>query len=103
MRTTDENKRAEVAYEMAYSLLPRRAHAELEELKAEFEESPELAAVSYFVRAAKSRGITLNTDDARALRVHSGHLDGERYYIVIEYPRFAATDLLANASRGLEP
>lgn len=103
MRTADENKRAEVVYERAYFLLPRRAHGELEELKSEFDQSPELGAMSYFVRAAKSRGIVPNSDDVRAFRVHSGWLDSKRDYIVIEYPRFTVVDLLANVTRGLEP
>ena len=103
MRTADENTRAAVAYDMAYFVLPRRAHADIEELKSEFDESPDMGAMFYFAHAAKMRGVQPNAEDVRALRSHTGRLDAERNYIVIEYPRFPAVDLLAEMSGGLLP
>jgi hypothetical protein len=104
MRTADENKRAEVVYEMAYFLLPRRAHGELEELKLEFDQSPELGAMSYFVRAAKARGIVPNADDVRAFRVHSGGWTvSENTSSLSTRDSRWSVDLLANVARGLEP
>ena len=101
MRTAEENKRAGVTYDMAYFFLPSRAHAGLEELKAELDESPEVGALSYYVSAAKRRGVRPHADDMRAIRVYSGRLVHERDFIVIEYPRFFAVDLLADFSGGL--
>jgi hypothetical protein len=101
MRTADENQRAQVACDMAYIELPSRAHADVRELRAEFEDAPDVAAVRYFLRAAKSRAVKANPDDLRCLRAHVGELDGRRDVIVIEYPRFPAEDLLTGATFDL--
>ena len=101
MRTADENQRAQVACDMAYVELPSRAHADVRELRAEFEDAPDVAAVRYFVRAAKHRGANATADDLRRLRAHVGELDDRRDVIVIEYPRFPAEDLLAGTTSDL--
>src|SRR5262245_22947265 len=103
MRTADENKGAQIAYDTAYFALPRRAHADIEELKSEFEDSPDLGAMFYFVETAKRRGVKPNAEDVRALRAHTGRINSEWSYIIVEYPRFPAVDLLADMSDGLPP
>jgi hypothetical protein len=97
MRTAEQNKRAQIVYDTAYFVLPPRAHADIEELKSEFEESPDLAAIFYFTLAAKRRGVEPNTEDVRALRGHVGRLESGWDFIVVEYPRFPAVDLLAGS------
>ena len=103
MRTSDENKRAQIAYDVAYFVLPRRAYADIEELKSEFDDSPDLAAITYFSSAAKARGVAPLADDLRALRTHTGKLDARQDFIVIEYPRFPAVNLLESCNGGLPP
>ena len=95
MRTAEQNRGAQVAYAMAYFVLPLRAHNELTELRSEFEESPDVAALHYFCKAAKGRGVVPRAEDAKAIRAHTGWLASETEYIVIEYPRYPAVDLLA--------
>ena len=99
MRTADENNRAQVAYDMAYFVLPPRAHNDIKELRADFEDSPDLGALSYYAQAAKARGVVPDAEDVRALRGHTGELD-DCDLIVVEYPRFPAVDLLARLSDG---
>ena len=99
VRTADQNKRAQVAYHMAYFVLPPRAHNDIKELRADFDHGPDLAALSYYRQAAKSHGFAPHPDDMRALRAHTGDI-GECDLIVIEYPRFPAVDLLAESSGG---
>ena len=101
MRTADQNKRAKVAYDTAYFVLPRYAHGEIERIKSRFEEAPDLGAMFYFVLAAKMRGEEPNIDDVRQLRGHVGKLETGWNYIVVEYPRFPAVDLLKESDVNL--
>jgi hypothetical protein len=94
MRTREQNAGAQIAYDMAYFALPRRAHADPEELRADFEDSPDLVALDYFRQAAKNRVAQPDEQDLRALRGHIVQLDTERDCLVIEYPKFPAVDLL---------
>lgn len=100
MRTREQNVGARIAYDTAYFVLPRRVHADIEEVQSEFEESPDVAAQYYFLHAAKSRAVVPNPDDVRAVRAHTGCLDRQDF-IVIEYPRYPAVDLLAELPAGV--
>jgi hypothetical protein len=101
MRTAEENIGAQIAYDVAYFVLPRRAHADLKELQSEFEESPDVWAMFYYAEAAKKRGTRPKAEHVRAVCGHTGRLDKEHNYIVVEYPRFPVVDLLADLSSGL--
>jgi hypothetical protein len=94
MRTPDENRLAQIAYDTAYFEVPKAAHSSIAEFRSEFEESPELGAMRIFLRAAKFRGTKPDVEDVRRLRAHLGKLETGWDYIVIEYPRVAAVDLL---------
>jgi len=96
MRTAEQNRRAQIAYDMAYFVPPDEAHSDIGWFRSEFEESPDLRAIFYFTRAAKMRGMKPDTDDLRQLRGHTGRLDSGAYYVVVEYPRFPAVDLLGD-------
>lgn len=102
MRTADQNRRALIAYDAAYTVLPGRAHAGPEELHADFGDAPDLAALDLYRRAARGRVTEPDPDDLRAIRGHVGRLDAERDVLVIDYPTYPAIDLLA-APHGLPP
>lgn len=101
MRTAEQNRGAQIAYDTAYFVLPHRAHADLKELVADFADSPDQAALFYFRLSAKARAVEPSTEDLRALRGHTGRLDAARDYLIVEYPKFPAVDLLANESERL--
>ncbi|QJW97412.1 hypothetical protein [Frigoriglobus tundricola] len=103
MRTAAENTGAQIAYDVAYSVLPRRAHADAPGLRAEFGESPDGRAQFYFAEAAKGRRKQPRAELVSAVRGHTGRLDGKRDYIVIQFPLFPAVDLLADPSGGPAP
>ncbi|AMV27015.1 hypothetical protein VT84_21615 [Gemmata sp. SH-PL17] len=98
MRTAEQNARARITYETAYSILPRRAHTDIEELKSEFDVSPDLGALFYFLEAAKRHRTEPNNLDVRSLRGHTGRIGVKLNYIVVEYPRFPAVNVLENLS-----
>ena len=99
VRTSDQNKRAQVAYHMAYFVLPPRAHNDIKELRADFDNGLDLAALSYYRQAAKSHGLAPHPDELLALRAHTADV-GQCDVIVIEYPRFPAVDLLTEPVIG---
>jgi hypothetical protein len=101
MRTAEQNKRAQIAYDTAYFVLPRYAQSDIAGFRSEFEESPDLRAMFYFTLAAKMRGGEPDIEDLRQLRCHTGRFDTGQHYIVIEYPRFPAIDLLSGGDGGL--
>jgi hypothetical protein len=96
MRTAEQDKRAQIAYDMAYFVLPRYAQSDIAGFRSEFEESPDLRAMFYYTLAAKMRGEEPDTEDLRQLRGHTGRFDTGQHYVVIEYPRFPAIDLLSS-------
>ena len=98
MRTAEQNIGAQIAYDTAYFVLPPRAYADTTELQSEFEESPDTWAAFYFLEAAKRRGVRPDAELVRAVCGHTGRLDEEYDFIVVEYPRFPATNLLADSS-----
>jgi hypothetical protein len=99
MRTAEQNKRAQVAYDTAYFVLPQYAHSHMDRLKGEFERSPDMAAMFYFVLAAKMRGEEPHAEDIRQVRGHAGRFDSEREYMAVEYLRFPAVDLLSDVGK----
>jgi hypothetical protein len=102
MRTAEQNRRAQIAYDMAYSVLPDEAHSDIGGFRSEFEESPDLRAIFSFTLAAKMRGVKPDVEDLRQLRGHTGRLDSGPHYVVVECPRFPATDLLTDTSGAPE-
>ena len=103
MRTAEENAGAQIAYDVAHSLLPGRAHADAQGLRSEFEASPDARAQFYFTEAAKGCKKPPKAEFVRAVRGHTGRLDSKRDYIIVEYPQFPAIDLLAEAPGGPAP
>jgi len=101
MRTAAENTGAQIAYDVAYFVLPRRAHAGIKELRSEFEGSPDTCARFFYAEAAKDRKKQPKAEQVRAVRGHTGRLDGKRDYIIVEYPHFPAIDLLADPTGGV--
>lgn len=103
MRTADENERAKIVYDMAHIELPSRAQSDMGVLRTQFEEAPRVAAIRYYIRAAKDGGGKANPADMSQLRVHTGRLDDRRDVLVVEYPRFPAIDFTPDLFHGLPP
>jgi hypothetical protein len=99
MRTAEQNRRVEVAYYAAYTLVPRYA-SDRDQLVGDFAEAPDLTAIRWYIEAAKMLGRVADRDDVAQLRGHTGRLDADRDYYLIEYPRFPAVDLLASLDAG---
>jgi hypothetical protein len=95
MRTAEENRRAEVAHHTAYTVMPRHT-SDRDRLIGEFAEEPDLTAVRWYLEAAKILGRIAVREDVAQLRGHTGRLDADRDYYLIEYPRFPAVDLVAS-------
>lgn len=102
MRTAEENLLAQIAYDTAYVVLPRAARENADQVRAEFKRSPDLGALLYLAQATKARGAELQSAYLRRVRGHLGRFDGDRSYVVIEFPKVRAFDL-TTAFRGDVP
>ena len=83
----------QLAYDVAYFVLPQYAFGNLDKIVDMWTETPNVAGPFLYVMACKMQEVEPVDDDVRKFRAHHGQLDSSRRYYLLEYPVPAPVDM----------
>lgn len=95
--------RATLCYATAYFVLPHYVFGEPQRVLKDFAERPDYSAKFFYVMACQVRDWEPSPDDLRQITAHSGMLNDDRSYHIIEYPPFPPVDITGRSGASGAP